>query len=245
MRVGITTIIQFGIWKDVMRLMGAEFLRCAAGHGDTLMVHTLLESGVDVNAISDSGLTPLHYAANNGHEEVAKILISFGAEVNARDNLGINPLGYAIDGTHLKTIKTLIPYANLSLQDNCGETVKDLDERKGASNFSDKAEKRVLALRERVKLLVNNIANSDNNIANMQLESRTEAGSGSSTNLANDFANMQLKPRIEACSGPRTKMNVAKAQRTDSEKRKVNTGSYLDLIWSPGKKAKRSLLERV
>ncbi|WP_265041640.1 ankyrin repeat domain-containing protein [Wolbachia endosymbiont (group B) of Melanostoma mellinum] len=84
----VTTMIQLGIWKDVMKLMGAEFLRCAARHGDTLMVHALLEAGVNANADDDLGSTALHKAAKYNHPEVVRILILYGVDVNAQDSSG-------------------------------------------------------------------------------------------------------------------------------------------------------------
>ncbi|KLT22609.1 ankyrin repeat domain protein [Wolbachia endosymbiont of Armadillidium vulgare str. wVulC] len=201
---------QLEVCDDFSKLIQAYSLHYAAAHGDIQSIRYLLESGVDVNAISDSGLTPLHYAANNGHEKVAEILISHEAAVNLQDNLGIIPLGYAIDGKHLKTIKTLIPCTNLLLQDNCGETVKDLDERKGASNFSDKAEKRVRALRERVRAL----------------RERVRALRERVTPLVNDIANVQSKPSTEVCPA---KIDGIKERRAHSpcrwtyRKRKLST----------------------
>lgn len=55
--------------------MGAEFLRRTARHGDTLMVHFLLEAGVNANAGDDLGSTALHKAAKGGHAEVVRTLI--------------------------------------------------------------------------------------------------------------------------------------------------------------------------
>lgn len=142
-----TTIIQLGIWKDVMKLMEAEFLRCAAGHGDTLMVHALLEAGVKANTGDDLGSTALIEAAKYNHPEVVEILISRGADVNAQDDLGASPLSYAVERRHWIVVMILLCYgANLSLPDNCHETVRDLAERQGISNLLMEAEKRASAI---------------------------------------------------------------------------------------------------
>ncbi|WP_353280516.1 ankyrin repeat domain-containing protein [Wolbachia endosymbiont (group B) of Cyclophora punctaria] len=143
----VTTMIQLGIWKDVMKLMGAEFLRCAAGHGDTLMVHALLEAGVNANAGDDLGSTALHKAAKYNHPEVVKILILYRANVNAQNDLGESPLTYAVERRNWIVVITLLCYgANPSLPDNCYETVRDLAKRQGISNLLVEAEQRALAI---------------------------------------------------------------------------------------------------
>lgn len=143
----VTTMIQLGIWKDVMKLMGAEFLRCAARHGDTLMVHALLEAGVNANADDDLGSTALHKAAKYNHPEVVRILILYGVDVNAQDSSGQSPLAYAVERRHWIVVMTLLCYrANTSLPDHCGETVRDLAERQGISNLLVEAEQRAIAI---------------------------------------------------------------------------------------------------
>lgn len=103
-----TTIIQLGIWKDMMKLMEAEFLRCAAGHGDTIMVCALLESGVNANTSDDLRLTALHKAAKYNHTEVVRILILYGANVNAKDDLGESPLTCAVERRNWIVVITFI-----------------------------------------------------------------------------------------------------------------------------------------
>lgn len=143
----VTTMIQLGIWKDMMKLMGAEFLRCAARHGDTLMVHALLEAGVNANADDDLGSTALHKAAKYNHPEVVRILILYGVDVNAQDSSGQSPLAYAVERRHWIVVMTLLCYrANTSLPDHCGETVRDLAERQGISNLLVEAEQRAIAI---------------------------------------------------------------------------------------------------
>lgn len=149
----VTTIIQLGIWKDVMKLMGAEFLRCAAGHGDTLMVHALLEAGVNANAGDDLGLTALHKAAKYNHPEVVRILILYGANVNAQNDLGESPLTYAVEHRNWIVVTTLLCYgASTLLPDHCGGTVRDLAESQGISNLLVEAEQRTLNIITQINL---------------------------------------------------------------------------------------------
>ncbi|MHC3898274.1 UNVERIFIED_CONTAM: ankyrin repeat domain-containing protein [Wolbachia endosymbiont of Nasonia longicornis] len=149
----VTTIIQLGIWKDVMKLMVAEFLRCAAGHGDTLMVHALLESGINANARDDLESTALHKAAKGGHAEVVRTLILYGANVNAQDSSGQSPLAYAFEHRHWIVVMTLLCYgASTLLPDHCGETVRDLAEHQGISNLLVEAEQRALDILTRLNL---------------------------------------------------------------------------------------------
>ncbi|OCA05849.1 ankyrin repeat domain-containing protein [Wolbachia endosymbiont of Trichogramma pretiosum] len=146
-REAVTTMIQLGIWKDVMKLMGAEFLRCSAGNGDTLIVHALLEAGVNANADNDLGSTDLHKAAKYNHQEVVKILILYRANVNAQNDLGESPLTYAVERRNWIVVITLLCYgANPSLPDNYYKTVRDLAKRQGISNLLVEAEQRALAI---------------------------------------------------------------------------------------------------
>uniref|UniRef100_A0A3B0J731 Uncharacterized protein n=1 Tax=Wolbachia endosymbiont of Aleurodicus dispersus TaxID=1288877 RepID=A0A3B0J731_9RICK len=143
----VPTIIQLGIWKDVMKLMGSEFLRCAARHGDTLMVHALLESGINANARDDLESTALHKAAKGGHAEVVRTLILYEANVNAQDSSGRSPLAYAFEHRHWIVVMTLLCYgASTLLPDHCGETLRDLAERQGISNLLVEAEQRASAI---------------------------------------------------------------------------------------------------
>ncbi|MGL9758831.1 MAG: ankyrin repeat domain-containing protein [Wolbachia sp.] len=149
----VTTIIQLGIWKDVMKLMGAEFLRCVAGHGDTLMVHALLESGINANAGDDLGSTALHKAAKYNHPEVVRILILYGANVNAQNDLGESPLTYAVERRNWIVVMTLLCYgASTLLPDHCGETVRDLAESQGISNLLVEAEQRTFNIITQINL---------------------------------------------------------------------------------------------
>ncbi|WP_343288923.1 ankyrin repeat domain-containing protein [Wolbachia endosymbiont of Encarsia formosa] len=153
LRGTIGTLIQLEVWNDVMKLMGAEFLRCTARHGDTLMVHFLLEAGVNANAGDDLGSTALHKAAKGGHAEVVRTLILYGANINAQDISGQSPLSYAFEHRHWIVVMTLLCYkANISFPDYCGETIRDLAKRQGISNLIVEAEQRALDILKRLNL---------------------------------------------------------------------------------------------
>ncbi|MGX9892544.1 ankyrin repeat domain-containing protein, partial [Wolbachia endosymbiont of Protocalliphora sialia] len=153
LRGTIGTLIQLEVWNDVMKLMGAEFLRRAARHGDTLMVHFLLEAGVNANAGDDLGSTALHKAAKGGHAEVVRTLILYGANINAQDSSGQSPLAYAFEHRHWIVVMTLLCYnASTLLPDHCGETIRDLAERQGISNLLVEAEQRALDILTRLNL---------------------------------------------------------------------------------------------
>ncbi|WP_419215028.1 ankyrin repeat domain-containing protein [Wolbachia endosymbiont of Rhagoletis cingulata] len=153
LRGTIGTLIQLEVWNDVMKLVGAEFLRRAARHGDTLMVHFLLEAGVNANAGDDLGSTALHKAAKGGHAEVVRTLILYGANINAQDSSGQSPLAYAFEHRHWIVVMTLLCYnASTLLPDHCGETIRDLAERQGISNLLVEAEQRALDILTRLNL---------------------------------------------------------------------------------------------
>jgi ankyrin repeat protein len=72
----------------------------AAEAGKVKEVRRLMDSGVDANEVSGTGLTPLHAAAIWGHRDVAELLLSRGGDVNARDGNGMTPLHFAANGDH-------------------------------------------------------------------------------------------------------------------------------------------------
>lgn len=144
----VPTMMELEIWNDVVKkFIGAHLLRYAARCGVNLMVHTLLEKGVNANESDDLGLTALHEAAKYNHTEVVSTLILYGANVNVQSESGECPLSYAVERRHWRVVMTLLYHgANPSLPDNCGETVRDLAERKGISNLLREAEQRASAI---------------------------------------------------------------------------------------------------
>ena len=56
------------------------------------IVRLLLDSGADVNAVTDRGSTPLHLAAACGFEKCVALLLERGAAIDSMDELGRTPL---------------------------------------------------------------------------------------------------------------------------------------------------------
>jgi ankyrin repeat protein len=58
-------------------------------------VRVLLDHGVDVNAVNDSGQTALHFAAQ-ASDEIVKLLASHGAKLDVKDKNGRTPVDFAM-----------------------------------------------------------------------------------------------------------------------------------------------------
>jgi hypothetical protein len=70
----------------------------AALRGNSVLVKSLIDKCVEVNAKDHGGLTALHYAAMMGNVDVVKVLIAADADVNAQDARGMTPLAWALMG---------------------------------------------------------------------------------------------------------------------------------------------------
>jgi ankyrin repeat protein len=79
---------------------GKEPVLHAAESGHTEILKLLLDSGADVNALSEEeeteGRTPLHFAAEKGTLDSVRLLLERGADVNATDFNGDTPKAVAI-----------------------------------------------------------------------------------------------------------------------------------------------------
>ncbi|XP_077989211.1 uncharacterized protein LOC144443555 isoform X1 [Glandiceps talaboti] len=64
----------------------------AARMGDLYQVETLIDQGVNVNAMNEKDRTALHLAAGQGHVEIVKTLLDADARVDAEDKFGMNAL---------------------------------------------------------------------------------------------------------------------------------------------------------
>ena len=69
-------------------------INTAAAIGNLDRVKELVDSGVDINKITDDS-TPLHQAIENGRMEIAEYLINKGADVNKKNTSGLLPIQLA------------------------------------------------------------------------------------------------------------------------------------------------------
>lgn len=87
---------------------GATALHWAAVGGDIEIVHTLIQHGADVNALSCEGFTPVHAAAACGHAKVLSLLLKNAGSVSAVTATKVNPLHLAAEMGHETTAVLLI-----------------------------------------------------------------------------------------------------------------------------------------
>ncbi|KAL7287520.1 hypothetical protein TKK_0018351 [Trichogramma kaykai] len=71
------------------------------------IMRTLLECGVDPNAIDDDGKTALHYAVYQSDEEMIEVLVKY-CNPNILDIDGYAPLHLAVDQGHIGVIEALL-----------------------------------------------------------------------------------------------------------------------------------------
>ncbi|KAF8217377.1 ankyrin repeat-containing domain protein [Mycena galopus ATCC 62051] len=92
-------------------------LHDVSAQGRTDVVQLLVESGADVNAISNNDRTALHQASINGHINVVKYLVKRGANINAIDKDRKTALHDASAEGHTDIVKFLVErgaYVNAS-----------------------------------------------------------------------------------------------------------------------------------
>ena len=68
----------------------------AIKRGDVDSIHSLIESGTDIDAHNEQGLTPLCIAAMNSNTQVLEALIDAGVDVNKPSLHGFAPLSCAV-----------------------------------------------------------------------------------------------------------------------------------------------------
>ncbi|RYP69214.1 hypothetical protein DL769_005329 [Monosporascus sp. CRB-8-3] len=96
----------------------------AAEVGNELLVLSLLDRGVAIEAKDEFGRTPLSLAAAVGREAVVGLLLGKGADPNLGDKYGRTPLSYAAKNGHEAIIKLLFATGKIDVnpKDNGGRT---------------------------------------------------------------------------------------------------------------------------
>ncbi len=106
-----------------------QSIHWAAGYSSSKVLENIINSEVDINALTDSGGTPLTVAICNGNPENAILLIENGADVNIADNDGNAPIFFAISGNQYNVFESLIVAgADLSVKDMNGKTIMEVAE---------------------------------------------------------------------------------------------------------------------
>eukprot|EP00163_Fabomonas_tropica_P031347 TRINITY_DN742_c0_g1_i1.p1 TRINITY_DN742_c0_g1~~TRINITY_DN742_c0_g1_i1.p1 ORF type:complete len:735 (-),score=88.59 TRINITY_DN742_c0_g1_i1:1496-3700(-) len=102
--------------------MSVADLVLAAGTGDLGKVDHCLQSGVDINALTQDGVSALHAGAFHGRLESVKHLVGkYQAFLNPRDAGGATPVHLACQKGHFEIVKYLIQMgASLLLKDQGG-----------------------------------------------------------------------------------------------------------------------------
>uniref|UniRef100_A0A3B3DR18 phospholipase A2 n=1 Tax=Oryzias melastigma TaxID=30732 RepID=A0A3B3DR18_ORYME len=87
------------------------------------MSRMLLESGCDVNYLSNTGESALHILTKKGRFEAAMVLLTHGANANLKGQDGNTALHLAMKMDHIDLIKALIVFgADVEIHNDLGET---------------------------------------------------------------------------------------------------------------------------
>ncbi len=107
------------------RWASAVLLLESAKRDDVKAMHSLIESGADINCVSVDCLhqTSLHFAAAAGHVQTVAALLKRGALIDAADTLGKTPCHEAARGGHTAALRALISSgAALEKRDSLGRS---------------------------------------------------------------------------------------------------------------------------
>jgi len=80
----------------------------AAELGNADYVKSLIEQGVDINAVDKQGRTSLMRAAAAGNDQMIAVLITKGADINIFDRKGNTALHYAAQNDHAGSVRMLL-----------------------------------------------------------------------------------------------------------------------------------------
>ena len=79
---------------------GRNNLHYAASEGDLEKVRSLIDGGLDVNAVDDDGFTALHFAVLKNQKDIVRLLLDHDATVDAKDCYGNTPLMRALSSCY-------------------------------------------------------------------------------------------------------------------------------------------------
>ena len=94
--IGIILALAFAYWalKGLTGQPQGDLMK-AAFEGDMFMLKAIVDSGGDVNSVTQEGWTALMYAAVGNNPEATRYLITNGADLNARNDNGKTALSLA------------------------------------------------------------------------------------------------------------------------------------------------------
>ena len=125
----------------------------AARDGDVRGVRTLVQRGVDLNAVGPDGSTALHWAAESDKLEVAEILIRGGANVKLANRYQATPLSLACTNGNAAMIDLFVNGgADVNEASADGETALMIAARTGRVDAVDVLVKRGADVRQKETL---------------------------------------------------------------------------------------------
>ncbi|XP_070161719.1 ankyrin repeat domain-containing protein 54 isoform X1 [Polyergus mexicanus] len=83
-------------------------MRLAATVNNTMLMSSLLQTGVLPNSPDSDGRTPLHHAACRGYTKMVQLLLENGADPNQRDCIGNTPLHLAAVTSKISVVTLLL-----------------------------------------------------------------------------------------------------------------------------------------
>ncbi|XP_029676430.1 ankyrin repeat domain-containing protein 54-like isoform X1 [Formica exsecta] len=83
-------------------------MRLAATVNNTMLMSSLLQTGVSPNSPDSDGRTPLHHAACRGYTKMVQLLLENGADPNQRDCIGNTPLHLAAVTSKISVVTLLL-----------------------------------------------------------------------------------------------------------------------------------------
>ncbi|KAG2197098.1 hypothetical protein INT46_008699 [Mucor plumbeus] len=108
---------------------GRTALHRACSEGSIDKTISLLNKGVNTNAVDKDNWSPLHCAAQHGHLEIAKLLIQHGADMNSLGNQGLTTLHVACKNGHEDIVQYLVDAGvDVHAIDNNGQTPYQVSE---------------------------------------------------------------------------------------------------------------------